>query len=326
VREGSTSGQGGTGEPRITIGITCYREGEWVRECWESVLAQTDDRWEAVLVMDGTDHQATREVFARLEHPRLRKVALPENAGPYPTRNKAFELTRTPYHLYLDGDDQLAPDAVALLLGAFERHPEAGIVYGDYALFREGSGEPIGHWRYPREVTADDYVEAQPIPAGSGYRKAVWEALGGFAAELARGNGDYDFMIGAAEAGFAAVHCGAAHYRYRAAREGRVSSSYERRYHETHARMVERHPRFFADPRRRERFLGLGEKRSAIACYAAGEHARAAALARAALGRGLYRDRELWSILLRASLPALPRRAIEAARGAVRGSSGGRAP
>ena len=32
----------------ITIGITCYREGDWLRECWESVLAQTDDRWVAV--------------------------------------------------------------------------------------------------------------------------------------------------------------------------------------------------------------------------------------------------------------------------------------
>ncbi len=29
----------------ITIGITCYREGDLLRECWESVLAQTDDRW-----------------------------------------------------------------------------------------------------------------------------------------------------------------------------------------------------------------------------------------------------------------------------------------
>jgi len=26
-------------------GITCYREGDLLRECWESVPAQTDDRW-----------------------------------------------------------------------------------------------------------------------------------------------------------------------------------------------------------------------------------------------------------------------------------------
>ncbi|OQB43239.1 MAG: hypothetical protein BWY06_00214 [Candidatus Latescibacteria bacterium ADurb.Bin168] len=32
----------------ITIGITCYREGDLLREFRERVLAQTDDRWVAV--------------------------------------------------------------------------------------------------------------------------------------------------------------------------------------------------------------------------------------------------------------------------------------
>lgn len=314
------------GEPLITIGITCYREGEWLRECWESVLDQTDDRWEAVLVMDGTDHGPTREVFARLEHPRLRKVALPENVGPYPTRNKAFELTRTPYHLYLDGDDQLAPGAVALLLDGFARRPDAAVVYGDYAIFREGAEAPVHFWRYPRALRDDLYADAQPIPAGSAYRRSLWEALGGFAQELARGNGDYDFLIGAAEAGHVAVHCGAAHYRYRAARGERVSKSYDRRYHETHEIMVARHPRFFANPRRRDRFLSLGERRAALACYAAGDDAGAAALARAAIGRGLRGDARLWSVLAAATLRPLPRRALTAATRALGGSSQGRDP
>lgn len=30
----------------ITIGITCYREGDWLRECCESILAQDYDRWQ----------------------------------------------------------------------------------------------------------------------------------------------------------------------------------------------------------------------------------------------------------------------------------------
>ena len=57
----------------ITIGITCFREGEWLRECWESVLTQTDDRWQAVIVMDGGADDKTKEVFESLEHPKLKK-------------------------------------------------------------------------------------------------------------------------------------------------------------------------------------------------------------------------------------------------------------
>jgi len=61
------------GHALITVGITCFSEGDWVLECWHSVLAQTDNRWVAVLVMDGGASARTREVFEQLNHPKLRK-------------------------------------------------------------------------------------------------------------------------------------------------------------------------------------------------------------------------------------------------------------
>jgi glycosyltransferase involved in cell wall biosynthesis len=309
--------------PPITIGITCFREGEWLRSCWESVLAQTDDRWEAVLVMDGGDHQPTREVFDALEHPRLCKLALTRNVGPYPTRNEAFRLTRTPYHLYLDGDDMLRPDAVALLLECIDRHPEAAVIYGDYERFdsEDPKGSPVDYWRCPRRPAAEDFVRGQPIPAGSAYRVADWEALGGFADELAWGNADYDFMIGVFEAGYPVAHCGAAHYRYRLGGKTKVSTSYERRYHETHRIMVERHPRFFADRKLRGRFLAAGERRSAVALARAGEHAQAASLAFAASRHGRRLDAGMWSTLARSRIAPVAQHALEAARRRLTGRS-----
>ena len=288
-------------EPRITIGISCFAEGDWILECWQSVLAQTDDRWRAVLVMDGSEHARTREVFAALSHPRLVKHAMPENRGPYPVRNKAFELTETPYHLYLDGDDQLAPTAVADLLRAFNEDPEAGFAYGDYECFGEGRAKPTPQ-RYAADVSWDDFAEGQPLPGPCAYRKDSWGRLGGFAAELARGNGDYDFHIGLAEAGVRGRHTGTVFYRYRVGHGARVSSSYERRYHETHEIMVRRHPLFFADPKRRRRFLALGYRRSSLACAAAGEHERAVGHAWTAVRLGLWTDRALWKVLARAGI------------------------
>ena len=276
--------------PRITIGITCFKEGEWVRECWESVLAQTDDRWTAVMVLDGGGDRATREVFDSLQHPKLRKHAMPENVGPYPARNKAFELTETPYHFYVDGDDQLPPGSVASVLATFDAHPDAGVVYGDYELF--GGRSEIQRWR--PEVAWDDFILSQPTPGPAAYKKAVWEALGGYPAELARGNGDYDLLIGAAELGHASRHTGGVFYRHRVGHGARVSGSYERNYHATHEIMVRRHPRFFADEARRRRFLAVGYQRSLRAELAAGHPLRAAELGARAVALGLWRERELW--------------------------------
>ena len=297
-----------TPEPSITIGITCYNEGDWLLECWESVLSQTDPRWVAVLVMDHTEHQRTREIFEQLEHPRLRKYAMPTRMGPYSSRNKAFELTETAYHFYLDGDDQLLPESVAIVLRTFAEHLEAGFVYGDYVCF--GSRREI--WHYPREVTASDFLERQPIPGPCAYKKQMWEQLGGFASELALGNADYDFFVGAAEAGIKGYHCGQVFYRYRIGHAS-VSSSYAQRYHQTHEMIVRRHPRFFADQCRRNRFLALGYKRAALANHAAGDLKRASQLALAALRHGMLRDLGMWSLVLQGNMPArLYRAGVEA--------------
>jgi glycosyltransferase involved in cell wall biosynthesis len=284
----------------ITIGITCYSEGDWLVECWESVLAQTDDRWEAVLVMDGTTHLRTRQIFEQLHHPKLLKFAMLTNAGPYPTRNMAFELTKTPYHFYLDGDDQLMPDSVALVLKTFECHPDAAFVYGDYECF--GARSEI--WRSPMVVRPEDLVENQPTPGGCAYKKHVWEQLGGFAAELARGNADYDFCIGASEAGFRSYHCGLAFYRHRIGHASKVSDSYKCRYHQTHEIMVRRHPRFFSDTARRKRFLGLGYRKASLANRAAGNSKEAARLAWQAFRHGFSRDHELRNALREGYLPS----------------------
>jgi glycosyltransferase involved in cell wall biosynthesis len=283
----------------ITIGITCYNEGDWLLECWQSVLAQTDNRWTAVLVMDGTTHQRTREIFDQLNHPQLRKFAMPTNVGPYPTRNKAFELTETTYHFYLDGDDQLLPDSVKLVLDGFSSHPDAPYVYGDYITF--GSSEGIK--RFPAEYNRKNFVEGITPPGACAYQKITWEKLGGFAQELARGPADYDFHIGIAESGGRGWHCGAPFYRCRKGHES-VTSSYALRRHEMHEIIVRRHPDFFTAPQR-NRFLSLGYKRAAYANQVAGNVAKASELSRLALKHGMWSDLKLWRMAMRGS----PRRA-----------------
>jgi len=287
-------------EPLITIGITCFREGDWLLECWESVLAQTDDRWEAVLVMDGGADERTREIFTALDHPKLRKYAFTENVGPYPARNKAFELTDTPYHFYLDGDDQLVPESVALMLEAFTRHPDAGFVYGDYEVF----GIDNSHlWKWPVDPLPEEIPDKRP-PGACVYVKAVWQQLGGFCLHFARGAGDCDFHLTLAESEIRGYHCGRVYYRYRENSEG-VSRSRKKQLVMAELRelMVRRHPRIFADRNRRIRFLSYSYKIAACANYWSGDIRAATKWARKAIYYGSWSQRYLWAIMLAAYLP-----------------------
>lgn len=285
-------------EPIITVGITCYREGEWLRECWESVLAQTDDRWTAVLVIGNAD-ETTRAIFEEIQHPRLTKFAWTEDPGPHASRDKAFELTQTPYHFYLDADDQLLPDAVKLTLEAFAQHPDAAFVYGDYERF--GVEDSIK--RFPRVYTQNDLAERQCLPGACAYRVDAWKSVGGFAPELSYTNGDYDFHISLSEAGFVGKHCGSLFYRQRLGHPGQVSSSFYLKYHLAQEIIVRRHPQFFQKRSRRRRFLALGYRTAALANRSAKNHTEAARLAAIAIVYGCWRDAKLWRIALQRFLP-----------------------
>ena len=285
--------------PLITIGITCYREGDWLLECWESVLAQTDDRWEAVLVMDGGADERTQEIFAALDHPKLRKYTFTENVGCHPAHNKAFELTNTPYHFYLDGDDHLLPESVALVLETFARHPDAGFVYGDYEFFG-GENTLIRYW--PVDLLPDA-VPFSSLMGGMAYVKAVWQQLGGFDLDFSRGRGDHAFHLSMAEAGIRGYHCNKVFYCYRENHEGRVSGSYPKQIFKKHELMVRRHPKLFADRGRRKRYLSVYYDEGALANYWDNEVKVASKLALKAIRCGRWYKKYLWAIMLAPYLP-----------------------
>lgn len=282
----------------ITIAICCYREGEWLRECWQSVLAQSDDRWEAVLVIDGGADDATLDIFHAIEHPRLRKVACKTNLRHGGTRNLAFELTNTPYHFYVDADDLLVPDSVASLLRGFEECPDAAMVYGDIELF----GDRNEIRRFPDEMTPDVLARLDALQgSGATYSMEAWRALGGLAKEMWASGSDFDFNIGLSEKGFKFHRVPRVVYRYR---RYNTSNSENNAYRcwEKHETMVRRHPVFFSDAARKRDFLSNAYAYSFRTLYEANDLIRAKEVAQRAVAGG-WTSVEYWPMQFLARLP-----------------------
>jgi glycosyltransferase involved in cell wall biosynthesis len=240
----------------LTIAITCFREGPLLGECWKSVLAQTASSWQAVLVMDGGADATTRHEFEKISHPRLRKIALSENHGPYATRNVAFQATPTPWHYYVDGDDLLEPNAVDVLLQAVHSEPGVDVFYTDIWSF--SPGRPPSYLASAASITPDSLTSGHAIFGASLIRTDLWRRLGGFAAELNWTLGDLDFFMSACEQQAAFHHVAQPLYRYRR-RADSVAQKYVDQYHDIYALLVGRHPVLFAEDERRRRFLAMGD-------------------------------------------------------------------
>ena len=100
---------------KITVGITAYNCSDYLMDAINSVLFQSVDNWNAVLVLDGKTDRRTSKLFKNFEHPKFQKYTFKENKGPYGTRAKAIKLLETEWYFQLDGDDLLPKNAIKLI-------------------------------------------------------------------------------------------------------------------------------------------------------------------------------------------------------------------
>jgi len=98
-------------KPLVSILIPAYNKEKWIAETIRSVLAQTWEPKEIIVVDDGSTDRTVD--IARQFDPKLVRVVMQSNEGASSARNKALSLSSGSYIQWLDADDLLAPDKIA---------------------------------------------------------------------------------------------------------------------------------------------------------------------------------------------------------------------
>ena len=170
------------------------------REAVDSVLAQTEPRWELVLVDDGsTDDSADFARRVAASHPARIKVLTHPDGGRHgmsASRNRGIAAARTEFIAFLDADDIYLPQKLERQLAALREHPEAGVVFGPTVHWWSWTGEAADAARdsarrtgAPPEtlVPAPELVRAYlerradtPATCGVLIRRTAVESVGGF--------------------------------------------------------------------------------------------------------------------------------------------------
>ena len=149
--------------PLVSV-ITIFLDADrFLAEAIESVRAQTYDRWELVLVDDGSRDASTRiaREYAARDPGRIRVVEHPghENRGMSASRNLGVAHARGDMIALLDADDVYLPGKLAHQVALLEAHPEAGAVYGTTQYWHGWTGHP--------DDMARDRERRRGIPADS---------------------------------------------------------------------------------------------------------------------------------------------------------------
>jgi glycosyltransferase involved in cell wall biosynthesis len=127
--------------PDVTVTVIVYNDAARLPRAVASLRAQTHANIE-IIISDDHSTDDTPAVARRLESedPRVRYLRLPENSGGCSApRNRAIDIARAPYLMFLDSDDELPPRAVELLLAA-HREREVDFTMGAVRRVRVDNG------------------------------------------------------------------------------------------------------------------------------------------------------------------------------------------
>lgn len=196
---------------RASVIITAYKLDQYLPDCLRSVMAQTMQDFEC-LVVDDAQLESTRmivEEFQRID-PRIRYCPTPTNLGLPGARNFGFSQAVGANIRHLDADDMLMENALGLEVEALDRNPGVHIVYGHLESTREDgsrilqNGEPVrGSWPPPKFSWIEQMAHLNNIPSCAMGRREVFERSGGYRTRMHR-NEDAEFWCRVTSLGFRA--------------------------------------------------------------------------------------------------------------------------
>ncbi|KIG07752.1 glycosyl transferase family 2 [Burkholderia sp. MR1] len=128
--------------PRVSIIVTSYNYARFIGEAIDSVLAQTFESWELIIVDDCSSDDSW-EVISRYKDDRIHAIRLEQNLGACACYNTAFGLARGEFIASLDSDDAFADTKLAEQVAFFDDNPDA-TVCGTYLEEVDDASERVG--------------------------------------------------------------------------------------------------------------------------------------------------------------------------------------
>ncbi|ASJ06241.1 glycosyltransferase family 2 protein [Thermococcus pacificus] len=130
--------------PEVSVIIPTYNRAHLLKRAIESVLRQSFDDFELIVVDDASPDN-TQEVVESLDDGRIRYIRLKKNSGGPVARNTGIKKARGRFIALLDDDDEWFPHRLEVQIKKFEEiGKEFGVVYGGFYYVSQQDGRILG--------------------------------------------------------------------------------------------------------------------------------------------------------------------------------------
>lgn len=127
----------------VSIIIPVYNVASYLDECLNSVINQTYNNLEIILIDDGSTDDSLEicNLFAKKD--KRIKVLHQDNAGVSSARNRGLNIITGKYVLFIDSDDKIESNMVEILERVIDRNDKIDAVFCGYKEFDDISGKII---------------------------------------------------------------------------------------------------------------------------------------------------------------------------------------
>ena len=124
--------------PLVSVVMPCYNAAQFIADSIESVIAQTYENWELIIVDDCSNDNSLQIILGyQLKDSRIKLICNEQPSGsPADPRNKGIEHSSGEYIAFLDSDDIWISDKIEVQLAKFQEGDYA-IVYANYEIMLE---------------------------------------------------------------------------------------------------------------------------------------------------------------------------------------------
>lgn len=182
-------------QPLISVVVPVYNVSDaMLRDCIESVKAQTYQNWQLCMADDASTWESVRTILREYEkEERIKVVYRKENGHISQATNSAIEIADGEFLAFMDCDDTLAPNALYEVAKCLNDDPALDFIYSDEdKLDEEGKKRSYPHFK--ADWSPDTLMNLMYTSHLGVYRKSLVESVGGLR-EGFEGAQDYDLTL-----------------------------------------------------------------------------------------------------------------------------------
>lgn len=199
----------------ISVLIPTYNAGIYIEKTLQSVLEQTYQNIEIIVVDDGSTDD-TEIILKKFDDPRLHYIKQTNSGGPAKPRNVGIAASKGEYIALFDSDDLMLPTKLSTQIEALKATPDAAFCCTNFSKIDEcGKITTAAFWEtnknfqnldkskqdtfgnyyyYPNELTNNLLIHNFVATSSVLIRKDVLDKIGGFDESLANAD-DYDMWL-----------------------------------------------------------------------------------------------------------------------------------